>query len=223
MKELSLREFFSLEEAFAEFTNYIPNTPEHKKVWSPKFADILLHSCSAIDSILRQNTDDKVTNYYERHSKDLSYRWVIFWGALPSLVDPFLKWRNTKSYRKLPFWDAYNKLKHDRYKNLKLATYSNALDSLGALLIIIIRTPDLLNTIIEAEIIQSNIKPIHDLVPEHKVSDDEITIETKHFSYLVFCNRKIRRKQRGPLFIGSERFSNYIAENYDFLKKYYKY
>ena len=200
MKQLSLTEFYELEQNFADCIKYIPNTAEHENVWSPKFATIILNSCSIIDSILRVKSNDDITNYYNRISKDVSLRWAVFWGVFPTLIDPFKKWRNTKTYRPLLFWNSYNKIKHDRYKNLKLATLSNALESLGALLIIIVRNPDLVDSIIQAEIINANESPLKPLVGCRSASanaqDEEFPTILKISSSYWFANKRIEQSQK---------------------------
>jgi len=50
----------SVEDDFIDYLDYIPLTNEHKEVWSPKLANLLLNTCSIIDSIFKYCVSNQV-------------------------------------------------------------------------------------------------------------------------------------------------------------------
>ena len=49
-------------------------------------------------------------------------------------LQPFTQWANDE---KLPWWDAFTKLKHDRINNFRLATLGNAIHALAAVFVVL--------------------------------------------------------------------------------------
>lgn len=55
-----------------------------------------------------------------------------------SLLSPFINWNSLKPSESIKWYDDYNKIKHDREKNFKLATIENAINSVVAFAIVLI-------------------------------------------------------------------------------------
>lgn len=151
--------FRHCESQLNEILRVVPYCKEHEKVWSPLFSSLLLDSCSQLDSLWRglawesecvrakhKRDDLNMKNYFHffnDHPKaPLCDRWVVFWGRDGSIVRPFSEWRASKTYKTLFWWKAYNKIKHDRLVNLKLATYEAAICALAGLFLSIIRASE---------------------------------------------------------------------------------
>ena len=49
-------------------------------------------------------------------------------------ISPFKNWNPSSPTKSLKWYDAYNKIKHDRIENLSLATLDNAINAVCALI-----------------------------------------------------------------------------------------
>lgn len=54
-----------------------------------------------------------------------------------SYVTPFVNWDGSAPTKSLPWYDAYNMVKHDRDENFKLGSMKNAMSALAALYVVI--------------------------------------------------------------------------------------
>jgi len=141
-----------LEERLIEFLKFVPFTPEHLNVSSPRLASVVTETCNILDSLFREVSKpeetikgkikkrDKlvVTDYAELYAERLKLpatKSLIFVSP-PQYLIPFEKWELLTmggQHEALPWWRAYTKLKHSRIKNMKEATLANAVNSLCAL------------------------------------------------------------------------------------------
>lgn len=48
-------------------------------------------------------------------------------------LEPFKEWSNNKNYTPLPWWQAYNKIKHNRYENYLNVNFEHLLNALSSL------------------------------------------------------------------------------------------
>jgi hypothetical protein len=162
-----LSNFTSLEKQLLDCMDYIPYTDNHKNVVSPKFIPIILEACTLIESILKDITDSNETkqnfkSYSEIHDTtlELSETISLFLSTPLQFLQPFKEW---KMYPP-KWWDAYNKLKHDRLNSYQSATYENAILSLSALHQLISKCRAFTDYIIEAGWINQNAKYIPELI-----------------------------------------------------------
>jgi hypothetical protein len=138
---------FSAEAALEAAVKFVPYCTEHLNVWSPQFAQIILDCASQIDSIWKaaEQTRNPSTSSEKRTIKDHwnQYRLLVgaqkvvfFAGPNPAVIEPFSDW-NGASFQSPPWWQAYNKLKHDRFSNQSEATMPHAVNAVGGLLLAI--------------------------------------------------------------------------------------
>ena len=127
--------FQALEDQFIECMKYVPYVEQNQAVVSPKFVPILMDACSLIDSVLRDSTDgDKrqtLKTYAALHEErlELEETTSLVLVSPLQLVRPFRGWRGTMPV----WWDAYNKVKHDRIRNYAAATYSCTVAAMAGL------------------------------------------------------------------------------------------
>ena len=104
----------------------------------------MLDASSLVDTIFREhysgakdrsrlNIADYCLDYESRLG--LSRHRSLLYQTPPVYIETFKGWYDpdTDSYVTVPWWQDYNALKHDRIKEYRRATLSNAIHSLGAL------------------------------------------------------------------------------------------
>jgi hypothetical protein len=151
-----------LEERLIEFLKFFPFTHLSKNVPSPRLAGVVTETCHILDSLFREVSNPKETikgktkkkkeltikDYAELYAKhfNLSATKSLMFVSTPQYVIPFKEWEpptTGREYKDLPWWSAYNKLKHSRIENIKLATLENAVNALCGLHQVIAKLPEL--------------------------------------------------------------------------------
>lgn len=161
LPKISWNWYNEIENRFNEYCEYVPITRRHFKVWSLKLASLTIETCSILDSffksgishLIRQNPVFQSTEYQEERksvSQDKPNIWVWkrFYNTyyelskkgiqvipLRKTIYPFKEWEIT---RNPSWWETYNDIKHDRFKNLEKATLKSTLCALGGLFIALI-------------------------------------------------------------------------------------
>ena len=146
--------YVTAEDSLIDILRIIPYCPKHKSVWSPSLVTILLETCNQLDSlwkftakqsrcVTKRERDLKITDYFQYFGEYVAPRWVIFWGEEPIQISPFEKWRKSPpftkdKYEKLPWWEAYNDIKHNRLKNKTVATLEVAVTAMAVLYVTIL-------------------------------------------------------------------------------------
>ena len=129
--------FQVLEKQLLDCMEYLPFLDANKQAISPKFIPIIMDSCSIIDLIFHEITTSSgkerfnLKKYSELHETSLS----LDENASLFLVSPIQLLQPFKGWTKQPptWWEAYNKLKHNRLNNFNLATFTNAVYALAGL------------------------------------------------------------------------------------------
>ena len=161
--------YLVLEEAFLKFMKYIPLIPDHFAVTSPYLDDLLIRSCSLLESFFKAGSHFELFDIYKdqidfqknleilRHSpKKASIRNMesVFnqhYNLSPKEVHfiyqgyqcgffPYLNWNQNTSPN---WWNDYNSLKHNGFENS--VTYENFRNSLGALFLAIVTHADMIH------------------------------------------------------------------------------
>jgi hypothetical protein len=138
----------TVETALQEALRFVPFCDEHRTVWSSHFTRIILDAASQVDSVWKATakiidsatSSDRLTlkDHYDRFGGQVARQNVVFFGGeSPCIIRPFSDWRNS-AFSSPAWWDAYNKLKHDRFANQTQATLEHAVNAVGALLLAII-------------------------------------------------------------------------------------
>lgn len=130
-----LRQFIDLETQFQATLSYIPYVEENKGVLSPKYSTILIDACSLIDSIFRDLVGEKKRSSLKDYASlfepsiNLEQNLTLYLNTPLTILSPFESWRTSQP----SWWNAYNKLKHDRINNFDSATLENTLLAVCAL------------------------------------------------------------------------------------------
>ncbi len=143
-----------LEDTFIDFLSYVPWTPKHKEVWSPKLANLLLNIGSIIDSTfrsylkwptldtakdineIRNDQRKQKINGFQKVYDDV-YSFSNREVYLLSPAEKLIPWSNWQKQDTPPiWWTAYNKVKHDRFKNIAEANLENTLNALSGLFLV---------------------------------------------------------------------------------------
>lgn len=136
--------FLSIERDLNETSQYI-EPDDQEKTYSFEFYKIIMLSCSEIETAFKQIcksiAPEKVcgciSDYkqviLEKYPKICTCEVVVQrWHA--RAICPFDGWDNGP----LPWWGAYQDLKHSRFSKIKCANYENAVYSLAALYVLIL-------------------------------------------------------------------------------------
>ena len=125
-------------------------TEDNKKTYGNILRNIIILSCTEIDlmmkMILKNNgyivKDDKyTTNHYYKLKKALKLdEFSLLFRELEKLGSyaPFSKWTSDMPTQSLTWYDAYNRIKHDREVNFKYASLDNALTAITAYAILLL-------------------------------------------------------------------------------------
>ena len=161
--DLLWRWYMEVEGRFNEYCEYVPLKEEHYKVWSLKLASIIIDTCSILDSFFKVGSSwlfnpeidsskfrdekkkieaDKTNIYIWKNVYDTFYGFSekgIHVIPLRKSIRPFGKWKDGSE---LEWWNAYNVVKHDRFRELERASLETTLFALaGLFLAIVIHVP----------------------------------------------------------------------------------
>jgi hypothetical protein len=140
--------YINIENMLEKVLQFIPYCEEHEKVWSPQLTTIMFEACSQLDSLWKYQASQSphinkkslsIIDYFTYFGQSVNKKWVVFWGEQPEIITPFKKWQNCNKYEILDWWNAYNKLKHDRILNRSKATLQYTLESIAGLFVAILK------------------------------------------------------------------------------------
>ena len=152
--DLAFRQFLHLEKQLIAFMEFVPYIKTNENIISPKLSTIVLDTCSLIESIIchfineknKRHSFQSLAEKCEPHF-DLENATTILITSPIILISPFADWTHS-----IPtWWNAYNKIKHDRLSNYNFSTFKNALFSLTALHQLIARSNLFINQMIIAK------------------------------------------------------------------------
>lgn len=154
--------YLSIEKMLKDTEKYVAISYENKDTYSIEFTKIILLACAEIDSILKI-----ICKLKQNIKKDTRYKMEVYASVLEEFKDlkeeaytifpntfidervlavaPFKSMDKNKLYGGLPWWEAYQKLKHNRLENAINGNLFNALSSIAAYYILIGILKDFLN------------------------------------------------------------------------------
>lgn len=229
--------YINAENMLDDVLRIIPYCDEHKSVWSPKLVTILQETCSQLDSLwfyeakkspyVKEDRLD-IKHYFEYFGEHIAPKWVVFWGEEPKQIQPFEPWAGLASaaYKKdkwnksfaLDWWEAYQKVKHNRLTNQRQATLRRVVEVLAALFLAILHCEDCRDAIAQTGWLSTAQRwdpfPMHAFLGEDSPStkDEYIAAESKLFSYPVgWCTQNITKSDewKGD---ASHRFTQWFNE-----------
>jgi hypothetical protein len=121
---------------------FIEPSPTGLKSYGHKTRELLILACTEVENswgrylaLAGHPTGKFTTNHYVRllgplHLAEYEIAFTLFDGLPP--LRPFNGWSSTSPTATLPWYDAYNKTKHDRATYFSLATLENCLRALAA-------------------------------------------------------------------------------------------
>ena len=156
----------TVEATLQEALRFVPFCDEHRNVWSSHFTRIILDAASQVDSVWKATakisapatSSDRLTikDHYDRFGGLVARQNLLFFGGQPPcIIRPFSDWLNS-SFPSPAWWDAYNKLKHDRFANQTEGTLEHAVNAVGALLLAIIYSGSCDLALISATLLDSS-------------------------------------------------------------------
>ncbi len=164
--------------------------------------------------------DAKITDYFANFGESLAKKSLVVWSDGGHKFIPFTPWNSVatfdrKHYVALPWWRAYNQLKHNRWKNKREATIKNAIFAMGGLLLAIVHSPLMKDGLIESGWLHTDWNPeivIENLSNDSTTDGTGATFETPLLSFAV---------EHGPTpssvgmysGIATPRFYNWLSAN----------
>lgn len=148
-----------LNEQLGKTANYVEPNKDNYGTYSVTYTNILLSACSEIEVVAKlicqiidpdvdylseKVPDESGTKMIDNNitmkklSATLKKQFPHIYQAKAVIINqhemiyPFECWKNPK--RNLPWWTAYNKVKHYRYNCFNYATLENTLNSVAALI-----------------------------------------------------------------------------------------
>jgi hypothetical protein len=134
-RDFVVANFHALEDQLLDCMDYVPYIEQNQAVVSPKFVPILMDACSLIDSVFRDSTDGDerhtLKSYAALHEDrlELESATTILLVSPLQLLRPFLGWQHAAP----TWWDAHNRVKHDRIRNYEAASYTCAVAAVAGL------------------------------------------------------------------------------------------
>jgi hypothetical protein len=145
-----IRQFELIFEELKSVFRVIEPTKDNQKSYGNTLRNIIILSCTEIDcmmsKILKSNgyvrKDDKYfTNDYIKLKQALwldEYSLEFNEYEEMGVFSPYCQWNKEKPTQSIPWYDIYNKVKHDRQAYLKDASLKTALDSISAYAILLL-------------------------------------------------------------------------------------
>lgn len=228
--------YVDAEDMLQDVLRYVPYCLEHKSVWSPKLVTILYEVCSQLDSLWfyeakkSQFVKEKrltIENYFEYNGEKIAPLWVVFWGQEPEKIQPFKSWDKlpVTSYKKEKWkksltpewWEAYQKIKHNRLANENMATLEYAVNAVAGLFLAIIRSEDCRDDISQLGWLSCNGTTNGN--PQAWLGEDSpstkrkaIAVESKLFGYAVGWSKEAIKKESIWTGCASRRFQRWFNQ-----------
>lgn len=144
--ELVIEWFLDIENRLSHFLKTVPLELNYNAVL-PLVSGIIVEAAGLVDSVLRKEFDLSksqlkrkqlnITHFSDQYEQrfSLSCKKTLIYQYPPVLLNPFFGWTtfNKKPIPTMEWWDAYNKLKHEKIEHYKKCTLDNAVKSLCAL------------------------------------------------------------------------------------------
>ncbi|MCF8448178.1 MAG: hypothetical protein K9H61_14400 [Bacteroidia bacterium] len=131
---------------FLQLLNYVSPHDENQKVFSIKIYELILRSGTEFENYCKlYNGDSKfikkkqlsATEYKEIVKEFVPINvsvGLLFWNPTLKTIQPFNEWISSES--KLPWFDAYNNVKHNRSDLFTTANFENLVHSVSGLFLL---------------------------------------------------------------------------------------
>jgi len=144
-----IRAFEVIQADFRKLLEYIEPADQNLNTYSFRTHELLMRSCVEveanfkaifIDNMLTKVSPEHLTMRHYRainktHRLDAFKVKLPAWTGEAGVRQPFSAWSDSAA--SLPWYQAYNQSKHDRYNAFKHATFEHLLDAISALVVIL--------------------------------------------------------------------------------------
>lgn len=229
--------YVDTEDMLQDVLRYVPYCSEHRGVWSPKLVTILHEVCSQLDSLWFYQAKKtgfvkkgklNIVDYFEYYGESIAPKWAVFWGEEPERIQPFKSWNNlpATSYKKEQWkpkftpewWEAYQKVKHNRLANKHMATLKFTVNAVAGLFLAIIGNEDCRDGIAQLGWLSDN--GMTNGNPQAWLGEDSIgtyrnciAVESKLFTYPVGWSRVTINKRSCWNGCASHRFQQWFNQH----------
>lgn len=137
------KQYLWIEKELVEILDFVELDQLNFSVFSRRMEKLLLQIGSEFDNVSReicglQNVDRTniadYCSYYTMNYSPQLFKTVIAYGNIQ--FTPFAGWGNNVAAKDIPFWKAYNSIKHDRIANCRMASLENTMNALAALFLV---------------------------------------------------------------------------------------
>ncbi len=141
--------YYMIAEDLKKVFEYIEPVPAHDKVYSHRLFELLLRTCTEIESIftelltqheyklqkgMRPNDNLNLNHYFELEKHMRLSQYSANFQTLT--FTPYAEWQGT-GYKALKWYQDYNSVKHNRFNQFKGASLKNAMEALSGLYILL--------------------------------------------------------------------------------------
>jgi hypothetical protein len=134
----------SIFDAVESLFRYVEPAKENLSAFGHKIREVLILTCMEVESawrsVLEANSTKRKFSYTTRDYSSLLEpmrlkEWSVALKDYPDLglFSPFYSWDQSRATKSLPWYDAYNAVKHHREERFKLANLGNLIDAAAAL------------------------------------------------------------------------------------------
>jgi len=211
-----------------DFLEAVPLEVAHLSVWSPVLASVILEAATQLDSLWKlqlralgkDSSKANIIDYFVNFGGLVAKRSLVVWSDGGHKFLPFGAWDAAPLFEKdqyapIPWWQAYNNLKHDRWENKREATVRNAVFAVGGLFIAIVHSPLMGDGLRESGWLRTDWNPdivVANLNDDSASDGTSASFETSLISYAV---------QHGPFatsvgcyYRSTPRFYNWLTANH---------
>ena len=137
--------FLTLDSDTANLSRYIDFVEDNFEAYSTEMARILLTAASEVDVVakllcqrINQNSNASNINDYRNEITTAIPVFANMEINIPRYALTFHPWDNWLNSVNPDWWSGYNAVKHERNANFRLANLKNTLNSVGALLVMLL-------------------------------------------------------------------------------------
>src|SRR5271165_7207449 len=134
----------SIFDAVESLFRYVEPAKENLSAFSHKIREVLILTCTEVESawrsVLEANSTKKKFSYTTKDYSSLLEpmrlkEWSVALKDYPDLgqFSPFYSWDQSQATKSLPWYDAYNAVKHHREERFKLANLGHLIDAAESL------------------------------------------------------------------------------------------
>ncbi|WP_200822334.1 hypothetical protein [Caballeronia terrestris] len=144
-----VRAFLVLQKDLQELFDYVEPSDQNLQCHSYRIRELLMRACMEVEAnckaILTENGAvlRERSNMFDYRMVEQSHKLSAFqvsvptWHGAAAMRTPFVRWANPPQDQNLPWYEAYNKTKHNRATNFHQATFENMLDAVCAVVAIL--------------------------------------------------------------------------------------